>query len=556
MASKLKLSPAARRGFADIVGERWITDDPAHLSAYAWVSSVGKVGGPNKFASVWPIAAVLPQTVEEVAAVVRHCVSHKLCYKAHSTGYGSMGNASTPDTVIIDLRRIRSIEIDAKNRMAIVSPYVTAGMLQAEALKHGLTCHIVGAGQAHSPLASATSLIGVGITSQGTSINVRNLLAWEWVSPTGEIVRGGSAGAGCGWFSGDGPGPGLRGLLRGTFGAGGGLGVFTRMGYKLYPIPARTQPTTGSLPQLGLDLPEHAGLYQVAWPDWESLRAATFELIEETLCFAILRMPPDHIGWTLTATNADYVRQVESGTLSPAARPENDKNWTLLTLSASAAEQAWRDGVITDIVSRTGGRFVEVDDNDRRVLYRNLLTSQFVPRVLRPSGGITTSFGVFDSMQFIPEAMKAGEKALAGETNRGGRLVEGGTEAYWSWPIENRYLWAENIIDFNPADRNARVAAARALLDHFAISFKTPVGVLALGVGPIMELQGEEIGAPQRYIRAFKKALDAADASRSNEYVITNMPRPIEVALPKLRPLILSSPMLGLLSRIIGKHGM
>lgn len=556
MIDKLALPAAARTELADIVGARFLSSDPAMLSAYAWNTGVGKVPGNEKFAKIWPIAAVLPRSTEEVAAIVKCCLRHSLCFRAHSTGYGSMSHAATPETVVIDLRRMDTLEIDANNRMAIIGPYVTAGMLQAEALKHGMTCHIIGAGPAHSPLASATSLIGVGITSQGTSMNARNLLSWEWVSPQGEIVRVGSAAQGEQCFTGDGPGPGIRGMLRGFVGASGGLGVFTKIGYKLYPVPIEAPEDTGQLPQLGLRIPEHAGFFHAVWPDWESQREASFQLIDENLCFAMLRMPPDHIGWTVTGTNAEFVERVRSQTLPEVARPENDRNWTLLTLSGSAAEHAWRTSVVEDIVRRTGGRLLELAQHDAEVLFRNLFTSHYVPRVLRPSGGITTSFGVVDSLHFLPKAMAAGEVCLDGRNQEGGPLIQGGREEHWAWPHEGRYFWSENIIDFDPASQESRTAAARSLLDHFAIMWKDPVGVLALGVGPIMELQGESIGAPQRYLRQIKHHLDPVDASRTTDFILTHVPPLAEAVLPKLRSIFSSAPARALLSRIVGAKGL
>lgn len=557
MSERMTLPAHVRSEFEQIVGARHVSDSPAMLTAYAWSTGVGKVPGDKKFTKVWPIAAILPQTTEEVSAIVKCCLRHGLGFKAHSTGYGSMSHVPTPKTVAIDLRRMNTLEIDAKNRMAIIGPYVTAGMLQAEALKHGMTCHIVGAGPAHSPLASATSLIGVGITSQGTSANMRNLLSWEWVTPQGEIIRGGSAGSDCGWFSGEGPGPGVRGMIRGFFGAGGALGVFTRIGYKLYPVPMDgPQQDTGSLPQIGMAVPENFGFYQAVWPDWETHRNASFELIDSNTCFAMLRMPPDHIGWTVTGTNAEYVSQVKRGALPEVAQPCNDKNWTLMTVSRSAAELKWREGVVRDIVARTGGRFIDISREHTEVLFRNLMTSQYVPRVMRPSGGITTSFGVLDSFHFLPRAMAAGEQSLRGENRPNGKLIEGGREEQWAWPHEGRYLWSENIINFNPADKAARVTAARALLGHFSVCWKEPVGILALGVGPIMDLQGDKIGSPQRYIRQVKKHLDPVNASQSKDFVIVDMPEFVQTVLPKLKPLLTSSPVLGLMARVIATEGM
>lgn len=550
--------PAAVRGEIErIVGPRNVSSDAGVLSGYSWNTGIGTVPSGEKFADVWPIAAVLPGSTDEVAALVKCFLRHGLTFKAHSTGYGSMSNVMSPDTVVVDLRRMDTLEIDAKNRMAIIGPYVTAGKLQAEAFKHGLTCHIVGAGPAHSPLASATSLIGVGITSQSTSMNARNLLSWEWVTPQGDIVRGGSAGSDCGWFAGDGPGPGVRGMLRGFIGASGGLGIFTKIGYKLYPVPLQGPPAnTGRPPQIGMAMPQNYAMLHAVWPDWEQQREASFELTDAGVASIMLRIPPDEIGWMVTATNAEYVEKATSACLPPVARLENGKHWAIVTASRSAAEHAWRTSVVQDIVQRTGGRLLEIEPQHAEVLLRNLVTSIYIPRVLRPAGGITTTFGVLDSFHFLPRAVEAAEETLAAETKPGGKLVEGGSEEHWIWPHEGRYFWAENIVDFDPASKESRYVAARSLLSHFAISFRDPVGVLTLGMGPVMDLQGDKIGAPQEYVRGVKNRLDPGDASRSGDFIIVNMPKVLKVLLPLVRPLILSRFGLAALSRIIVKKGM
>ena len=50
------------------------------------------------------------------------------------------------------------------------------------------------------------------------------VLAVEWVTPEGEIVRLGSLGSSGEWFCGDGPGPSLRGIIRGIYNAARGAG--------------------------------------------------------------------------------------------------------------------------------------------------------------------------------------------------------------------------------------------------------------------------------------------------------------------------------------------
>lgn len=552
-----ELPASVRREFEHILGTKYISTDPATLSGYAWSTGVGKVPGDKKFADIWPIAVVLPSTTEEVAAVIKCCLRNGLHYRAHSTGYGSMACVPALDCVSIDLRRMNQLEIIPEDRMAIIGPYATANALQAEALNHGLTCHIIGAGPAHSPLASATALLGVGTTSNSTSANMRNLLSWEWVTPSGEIVRGGSAGSGPGWFAGEGPGPGTRGLLRGLFGTGGGLGVFTKIGYKLYPVTEKGQfQHTGRLPQIGTRIPEFSEIFQAVWPTWEQQRDASFELLQDDLTMAMLRMPPDNIGWTITGTNAEYVEMAQAGTLPPVAQAQYEKNWTILTASRSAAEHAWRTECVKQIVERTGGHFLPIDQDHREVLYHALVTSQYVPRVLRPASGITTSFGVLDSFHFLPRCIDLAEKTLAGDNQPGGGLAEGGSDEQWIWPHEGRYMWAENIFQFDPADERSRRSGTRAILSHYGLMWKQPCGVAAFALGPVADVVGERAGKAPGYSRKAKNHFDPDDHSKSREYVIPNLPAPVEKLLPILRPVLSSAPVVGMAARMVAKKGM
>ncbi len=559
MSKKNKLTPEAKKALENILGERWVITDRASMSGYAYDCGVGRIPAKAAFSELWPLAVVLPSSTEEVAAILKYCYAHGMDYRAHSTGYGSSSNISNANSLSIDLRRMDHMEIIPEDRMAIIGPYATAGKLQAEALKHGMTCHIVGAGPAHSPLASATALIGVGISSQGTSANVRNLLSWEWVSPKGEIVRGGTSADGDTWFAGEGPGPGTRGLLRGFMGSAGGLGVFTKIGYKLYPVPVKGPiKNSGKFPQIGTPLPKNWGLYQAVWPDWNKVQEASFELLQDDLCFTLLRMPPDHLGWTVTGTNAEYCSKFKEGSLPPLARLENDKNWTILTTAYSEDEHAWKKDVIADIVERTGGKILELSQQEEDVMCHALLTSQYVPRVLRPASSIATSFGVLDSFHFLPRAIEGGERVLRGENKHGGKLNEGSREEQWVWPTEGRYMWAENILNFNSFDDKSREVAAMCFLDHYNEHWKNEgsLGVECLTIGPLMDLQGEKIGAPQRHIRKIKNHFDPDNRAVSKGYITPSIPKLAEKILPPLRPVLWSQPVLKMMSKMVAKKGM
>ena len=188
-------------------------------------------------------AIVLPGTTEEVQALVKACNKYKVRYKAISNGWGFYSALGLDDDAIhVDMRRFnRIIELNEKSMYAVVEPYVTCAMLQAEAMKIGLNVHMIGAG-CNTCAMPITAHQGTGSGGVSTSCGDRNTLAVEWVTPDGELLKFGSAGAGAGWFCGDGPGPSLRGLIHGPQGVMGGLGIFTKMRGEAVSLlrPART----------------------------------------------------------------------------------------------------------------------------------------------------------------------------------------------------------------------------------------------------------------------------------------------------------------------------
>ncbi len=112
-----------------------------------------------------PWAVVMPATTEEVQAVTKVCNKYKIKIKPISTGWYHWAAPLKDDepTLQFDLRRMnRILEIDEKNRFAIVEPYVICAQLQAEVMKRGLNINIIGAGSSTSVVASACAYFGGG----------------------------------------------------------------------------------------------------------------------------------------------------------------------------------------------------------------------------------------------------------------------------------------------------------------------------------------------------------------------------------------------------------
>jgi glycolate oxidase len=257
-----------------IVGPENISEDPAILDSYVYsLSQTSLHMGPfYDVCTPRGEAVLLPGCTEEVQAIVKVCNKYKIKLKSSSTFWSAMGYPSYENTVQLDMRRMdRVLEIDPKNMYAVIEPYVIGATLQAEVMKLGLNTHIQGPGCSCSLLASATSYSGMGPDAIFMGVGVENLLGLEWVMPDGEIMRTGTLGSGIGWFYGEGPGPGVRAIVRGAYGAKGSMGVFTKCALKLYPWPGPTSlPVEGAAPAYKANLPDNFRVYTLAFPTWHS----------------------------------------------------------------------------------------------------------------------------------------------------------------------------------------------------------------------------------------------------------------------------------------------
>jgi hypothetical protein len=113
-----------------IVGPAWASNDPAILASYA------NDPYPLKEAQM-ARCVVLPGSTEEVAAVVRLARERGIPYVVRGNGASVYGMVFS-DGIVLDVNRMKAIEIDLDNWTATVGAGVTAFELQQEAARHGL----------------------------------------------------------------------------------------------------------------------------------------------------------------------------------------------------------------------------------------------------------------------------------------------------------------------------------------------------------------------------------------------------------------------------------
>ncbi len=255
----MAISKEAFNALEAVVGDKYISDDPAICEGYR--------SGPGGYESGLRLRKGNDddtrrrdpaRNTEEVQRIVKICNRYKVPYVPYSTGfYGPRSHCHVENELLIDLKRLNDFEIDEKHLYAVVGTGVIYSPFQQEAFNHGGYGIIGGGGAQASVIAN---LIGDGWSplSHRVGLPHRRILGTELVLPDGEIVKMGSLAVGDDPFWGDGPGPDLRGLLRGFTGLRGCLGIVTKMAVKLLPFQPEKLEPTGIAPNTALALPRSA----------------------------------------------------------------------------------------------------------------------------------------------------------------------------------------------------------------------------------------------------------------------------------------------------------
>ncbi|MEJ2102526.1 MAG: FAD-binding oxidoreductase [Desulfobacterales bacterium] len=364
----MALSKEIYQTLEGIVGSEFISRDPALLDSYRYSLAQTSIHLGPYFDTYTPRgeAVLMPGSTEEVQAIVKLCNRYRIKFKASSTFWSAMGYPSYENTIQLDMRRMnRILEIDEKNMLAVIEPGVIGGTLQAEAMKRGLNTHLTGAGASCSPLASVAAYNGAGPDCMFLGFGNENLLGLEWVMPNGDIMRTGSLGSGIGWFCGDGPGPGIRGIIRGVIGTRGAMGVFTRCAVKLYPWPGPARlPVEGTIPAYQAALPNNFRAYTLAFPTWQAwadgcyqiwdagigyIAHRQFSLFGRELKAAMIRILTDP-----TKTLYDLEELLKDPDIQKLTE-EMKRDFQIVLAGMTPRDIEWQEKALDQILSETGG---------------------------------------------------------------------------------------------------------------------------------------------------------------------------------------------------------
>jgi FAD/FMN-containing dehydrogenase len=167
-----------------------------------------------------------PAVIIEVANAtdIKQAISlakeHKLELAVRSGGHSVAGYSSTEGGIVIDLRDMRKIEIDAGSKTAWAEAGLTAGELTEELDKHDF---VIGFGDTGSVgIGGITLGGGVGFLARKLGLTIDNLIAAEIVTADGEILQADADDY-----------PDLFWALRG---GGGNFGIVTKFKYRLHEL--------------------------------------------------------------------------------------------------------------------------------------------------------------------------------------------------------------------------------------------------------------------------------------------------------------------------------
>ncbi|MBN1190346.1 MAG: FAD-binding oxidoreductase [Dehalococcoidales bacterium] len=531
----MPLTKEQYQAFESIVGPDYISDDPALLDSYTYpLDTTSMHMGPcYKVYTPRGLAVLLPGSTEEVQAIVRLCNKYKLKFKASSTFWSPMGYPSYDDcTIQLDMRRMdRILQIDEKNMYAVVEPHCICSQLQAECMKVGLNCHIQGPGTSCSPLASATSYGGMGPDTIYMGAADEIVLGAEWVMPDGEICRFGSWGSGLEGFYGEGPGPSIKGLMRGAHGCRGAFGVYTRCALKLsaWPGPSRI-PVKGTVPAYQADLPDNFHAYTLAFPTWKAWADAAHMIWDAGIGYIAHRQfnmfgRNIKVGMLKVLTDpTKTLNDLEEFMKDPEvlkATGELNRDFQFVLAGMTPRDMEWQEAVLEQILKQTGGYKAEFMENSPELrnwalLYLLKLGHKNLNLVF--AGGYDGCFGLVGPPDYGTSLVEEGarfkddwENSHDSIVSAGGDAMMGGIATIGGGGV---IVW-ENFTCWDPFNKESTVGA----FEFFEATSKYGI---SKGWGPGMERGNAGIRGNDGYAlpkEAFDKTLKNAPQPVTFEYM-------------------------------------
>jgi len=528
----MAFSQIALKAIQDVVGAENVSDDEVVCQSYSrvnWLPS-GFLQRARLGTDMRPVCVVMPGCTEEVQAVIKIANRYKFPFIPRGSGYTFQAFPAGAGYVVIDPKRMdRIIELDGRNMYAVVEPYVSFAELQTEAMKKGLTCPSPLAGAQVSVLANY-SWHGAYGNSWISGVGAQNLLAYEIVLPDGEVMRSGpSSLAEEEWFWNDGPGPDLRGLLRGgQFGHAGGLGMVTKISCRLTPWAGPSVlPTQGvSIEKVSRFPADKFRWYMVKFPfnypeEEEKELKQSAELFYE-MGKAEIAVVATHLAQQFLYTYSSKSKQDLFDNMERKVFPSG---FCVIGLQATTSlEQLnYEEKVLKDIVAKVGGQFVGEEEEPYKVWIERVanewLRFGHGIRLSRPSDCFSIGASNVDSIDSIVTEIlrtnRAARQMLASEKRLGKDFVQPlSVHGGWISPQEFGH-WCLMTTDVFPEQSVEQAnESMEIIMSHLkgGIEDKSSSTVIHL-LGPSYDLLGPTFDNVHLIMKKIKRAFDPNNLS-------------------------------------------
>ena len=160
-----------------ITGDKYATNDPAHLIAYA------NDPAPISFETI-PGYAVVPNDTQQVSEIVKLCRREGVKYTVRGNGSSVMGFV-LGSGLIIDTTKMNKMEFDTGNRAVTIGAGISAFELQKEAIARGYRVNAAEPSALYCANIMCSGIFSLFSSSYGTAAD--NIIDAEFVSEEGDI---------------------------------------------------------------------------------------------------------------------------------------------------------------------------------------------------------------------------------------------------------------------------------------------------------------------------------------------------------------------------------